>query len=177
LVVAEIDACEGWCEKRGGVSVGEAPVEQWLEHRNAVPGFESFLKKGIVVDTIEVAASWDRILNVYEDAVAAMKKVSGVLAASAHSSHSYSTGTNLYFTFAARPKNSADMEQSYRACWDATLSATVAHGGTIAHHHGIGRQRREWMEREHGTSLSVLRAMKHALDPRGILNPGVLLPP
>lgn len=176
LVAAEMAACAQWCEKGGGTALGASPVEHWLGHRNTVPGFEPFLRKGIVVDTIEIAATWDVIGAVYRDAVAAMKRVPGVLAASAHSSHSYLTGTNLYFTFAARPADANDMEDAYRRCWDATMRATLAHGGTIAHHHGIGRVRREYMRDEHGAGLAVLRALKRGLDPNGILNPGVLLP-
>jgi alkyldihydroxyacetonephosphate synthase len=176
LTAAEIAACAEWCEKAGGTALGPAAVEHWLSHRNDVPGFEPFLQKGIVVDTIEVAATWDRIGAVYADAVAAMKGVPGILAASAHSSHSYLTGTNLYFTFAARPAKATDMEEAYRRCWEATMRATLAHGGTIAHHHGIGRVRREWMSEEVGAGVDVLRALKRALDPNGILNPGVLLP-
>jgi alkyldihydroxyacetonephosphate synthase len=177
LTQAETSACAEWCERLGGSAIGSAPVEHWMSHRNSVPGFEPFLQKGIVVDTIEIAATWDRILAVYEEAVASMKKVPGVLSASAHSSHSYLTGTNLYFTFAARPQNQDDMEDAYRRCWDATMRATLAHGGTIAHHHGIGRVRREWMIQEHGAGVDVMRRIKRALDPNGILNPGVLLPP
>jgi len=177
LTDAEMAACAAACAQQKGTAAGEGPVEHWLSHRNSVPGFEPFLQKGIVVDTIEIAATWDDILAVYRDAVAGMKEVPGVMAASAHSSHSYSTGTNLYFTFAARPADANAMEETYRRCWDATMRATLAHGGTIAHHHGIGRVRREWLREELGTSLDVLRALKRALDPLGVLNPGVLLPP
>lgn len=176
LTSAESAACAEWCGKLGGNAIGSAPVESWLEHRNEVPGFEPFLEKGIVVDTIEIAATWDRILAVYEQAVSDMKQVPGVLAASAHSSHSYLTGTNLYFTFAARPANRDDMEDAYHRCWEATMRATLAHGGTIAHHHGIGRVRREWLAEELGAGIEVLRSLKRALDPLGILNPGVLIP-
>jgi alkyldihydroxyacetonephosphate synthase len=55
------------------------------------------------------------------------------------------------------------------------MEATLAGGGTIAHHHGIGRLRVPWLERELGTAYPVLRAIKRALDPAGIMNPGTLL--
>jgi alkyldihydroxyacetonephosphate synthase len=57
------------------------------------------------------------------------------------------------------------------------MNTTLKCGGSIAHHHGIGRLRTRWMKEEHGESLRLLRAMKQALDPNGIMNPGVLLPP
>ena len=56
------------------------------------------------------------------------------------------------------------------------MEATLRSGGTIAHHHGIGRLRRNWMPAEHGEGLAVFGAIKRALDPHGIMNPGVLLP-
>ena len=58
-----------------------------------------------------------------------------------------------------------------------TMEATLRFGGTIAHHHGIGRLRSAWMDAEHGEGIAVLRAIKRALDPNGIMNPGALLPP
>lgn len=57
------------------------------------------------------------------------------------------------------------------------MEATLRCGGSICHHHGIGRLRRDWMQQEHGESLRILRELKKALDPKGIMNPGVLLPP
>jgi alkyldihydroxyacetonephosphate synthase len=56
------------------------------------------------------------------------------------------------------------------------MEATLRTHGTISHHHGIGRLRVPWMQRELGTGLDVLRAIKRALDPNGIMNPGVLIP-
>jgi alkyldihydroxyacetonephosphate synthase len=69
------------------------------------------------------------------------------------------------------------MADTYRECWRRTLEATLAGGGGIAHHHGIGRVRRAFLPAEVGeTGVAVLRAVKRALDPDGLLNPGVLLP-
>jgi alkyldihydroxyacetonephosphate synthase len=97
--------------------------------------------------------------------------------ASAHSSHSYRSGTNLYITFVARPESRGDMAAVYRACWDRTLDAAVAAGGGISHHHGIGRVRRDRIEDELGSAgVALLRSVKRALDPQGLMNPGVLLP-
>ena len=99
----------------------------------------------------------------------------GMLVASAHSSHSYRQGTNLYVTFGVKPENFADAEVAYVGAWTAVMEATLASGGSISHHHGIGRMRVPWIERELGTSYPVLRALKRALDPDGLMNPGVLL--
>jgi alkyldihydroxyacetonephosphate synthase len=108
--------------------------------------------------------------------VSAVRTVADVLVVSGHSSHSYPQGTNIYFTFVARPQDPADAEAIYLACWERAMTATLRCGGTISHHHGIGRVRSRWMAAEHGEEgLSILRAIKDALDPHGIMNPGVLL--
>jgi len=162
------------------LSAGGAPaaaVDQWLEHRNRVPGFRGFLERGIVLDTIEVGATWSRVGALYRGVVASLREVEGILTATAHSSHSYRSGTNLYFTFAARPKEPARMAEIYRECWRRTMEATLAAGGGVAHHHGIGRVRKDALAGEIGAGgLALLRAVKGALDPDGLLNPGVLLP-
>ena len=176
LTAAEAEACQASCASCGGTPVGDQPVTHWLEERNNVPSFESFLEKGFVLDTIEVATAWDRIHDLYRDVIAAVQTVKDLVVVSGHSSHSYPQGTNIYFTFVARPENPADAEATYFQCWRRTMEATLRCGGTIAHHHGIGRLRAQWMAEEHGAGLSVLRTVKRALDPHGIMNPGVLLP-
>jgi alkyldihydroxyacetonephosphate synthase len=173
----ETSACAAICSAHGGEPVGAEPVQQWLAERNQVPGFESFLKGGVVLDTIEVATTWDRIHDLYREVIAALRQVDGILVASGHSSHSYAQGTNIYFTFVARPADPGRAEATYLACWEQAMEATLRCQGTISHHHGIGRLRLPWMERElGGTGLAVLRAIKRTLDPNGILNPGVLIP-
>ena len=161
----------------GGAEADPVVVSRWLEHRNRVPGFRVFLEQGVVVDTIEVAATWSRVERLYRRALAALEPVEGLLFASAHSSHSYRSGTNLYFTFAVRPPQRSAMRAAYRACWSAVLDAALAEGGGIAHHHGIGRVRRDWLAREIGpTGIALLHALKAAVDPENLFNPGVLLP-
>ncbi len=160
----------------GGRVTGPEPVDSWLHHRNQVPGFEYFLKQGMVVDTIEVAATWDRIDRLYTGVLAGMRAVPGLIVASGHSSHSYGTGTNIYFTFAARPDAPEGLEDLYFRIWNAAMEATLAAGGTISHHHGIGRVRREWLAKELGSAYPLLASIRRALDPTGIMNPGALLP-
>lgn len=177
FVACEREAVERLCREAGGVETDAAVVDHWLGHRNKVASFRSFLEQGVVVDTVEVAATWSRIGALYDGVVAALGSVPGVLAATAHSSHSYRSGTCLYFSFAAKPDDPKQLRQTYAACWRAVLSATLAAGGGIAHHHGIGRVRRPWLVDEIGeTGVGVLRAIKRALDPDGLLNPGNLIP-
>jgi alkyldihydroxyacetonephosphate synthase len=176
LTAAEAEACQQICRGHGGDAVGEAPVQHWLAERNNVPSLLSFIERGFVLDTIEVATEWDLIHSLYSDVIAAMRTVKSLIVVSGHSSHSYPQGTNIYFTFVARPEDPADAESIYLTCWERAMEATLGAGGTICHHHGIGRLRARWMPAEHGTALDLLRAVKQAIDPNGIMNPGVLYP-
>ncbi|HSP98269.1 MAG TPA: FAD-binding oxidoreductase [Candidatus Dormibacteraeota bacterium] len=176
LAAAEAEACNAACTGHGGEPVGDAPVHHWLAERNNVPSLMSFIERGFVLDTIEVAVEWDRIHTLYAEVVAAMRTVKNLIVISGHSSHSYPQGTNIYFTFVAKPDDPAAAELTYLECWKQAMDATLRAGGTICHHHGIGRLRMPWMAAEHGSALDLMRAVKHALDPNGILNPGVLLP-
>jgi len=178
LVDAQLAGVARRCVAVGGDESGADAVDHWLLHRNRVPGFGTFLEKGIILDTIEVAATWDRVVPLYRDAIAGLEQVDGMLSATAHTSHSYRSGTNLYFTFLARPAERSAMEATYHACWSQVMDATVANGGGIAHHHGIGRVRAARLADEIGpVGVDVLRAVKRALDPGDLLNPGALLPP
>jgi alkyldihydroxyacetonephosphate synthase len=177
VVAAESEAVARICREAGGAPAGEAPVRHWLEVRNHVPGFRGFLEKGIVLDTIEIACTWDRVAGLYERTSEALASLPGLLVASAHSSHSYRSGTNLYVTFVARPPRREQMAEVYREGWRRVMDAALGLGAGIAHHHGIGRVRRDFLAGELGESgVALLRAVKRALDPDDLLNPGVLLP-
>src|SRR5262249_44506750 len=80
--------------------IGDALVERWFEHRNALPPLESLVRGGIVADTIEIAAAWSALPGIYRTAVNELSAVEGTVAASAHQSHAYTDGACLYFTFA-----------------------------------------------------------------------------
>ena len=93
-----------------------------------------------------------------------------------HVSHVYETGASLYFTLIARQREGDEIGQ-WRAVKQAASEAIVAGGGTITHHHAVGRDHAPWMLREVGSGgVAALRALKAELDPAGIMNPGKLLP-
>ncbi|MGH9131239.1 MAG: FAD-binding oxidoreductase [Acidimicrobiales bacterium] len=148
-------------------------VEHWLRTRNDVPSLGDLYGAGLVVDTIEVAARWSGLPGLYRSGVAALAAVGGTIGASAHCSHAYTDGGCVYFTFAGQP-GAEKVEDYYRACWAALMTATISAGGTISHHHGIGLNRARWMRSELGAAFDALSALKAALDPVGILNPGKL---
>ncbi|MDZ7824942.1 MAG: FAD-linked oxidase C-terminal domain-containing protein [Gammaproteobacteria bacterium] len=173
----EARAVADLCAHRGGVAADPAAVDAWFEHRNTVPHWRELFEQGLVVDTIEVATQWSRLDRLYQAILDALRSEPAVVAASAHSSHAYRSGANLYFTFAAAPETGADMLDVYDACWRRAMQATQDLGGGIAHHHGIGRVRRDWLARELGpVGVRTLRSIKRALDPDDLMNPGVLIP-
>lgn len=177
LVAAETAAVADIAAASGLAALPGAITEHWLEHRNHVPSWELILSRGVVADTVEISAAWDRIGGIYEAATAAVASMESCIAASAHSSHVYRSGLNLYFTFAIRPDDPAHLEPAYFEAWRRILQATADGGGSLAHHHGIGRIRRSWMNAELGAEgAALLRRVKAALDPEGIMNPGVLVP-
>jgi alkyldihydroxyacetonephosphate synthase len=172
----ELEAARTACRARGATDLGDAPLQHWMGRRNHVPSWEQLLAGGLVVDTIEVAATWERVKALHGAVTKAIAAVPGILQASGHTSHGYTTGVNIYFTFVGSATTPDEQERLYRQAWAAAMEATIATGATIAHHHGIGRVRREYLGRELGDEgLAVLRAVKAALDPHGIMNPGVLL--
>ena len=94
-----------------------------------------------------------------------------------HVSHLYPTGASLYFTFLARAGRRGPERSSGRPRRAAACDAIIAAGGTITHHHAIGRDHAPWLPQEIGrTGVAALGAVKKQLDPAGIMNPGKLLP-
>jgi alkyldihydroxyacetonephosphate synthase len=92
-----------------------------------------------------------------------------------HVSHLYRSGASLYFTFLAEQED--DALAQWQAAKEAASEAIVAAGGTITHHHAVGRDHARWMRAEVGEmGLELIRAAKERLDPAGIMNPGKLLP-
>ncbi|MBW1984329.1 MAG: FAD-binding oxidoreductase [Deltaproteobacteria bacterium] len=176
-VEAEIKECQ---EIAKDLKCDPAPTEavaEWLENRNNVHPWETWLEQDIILDTIEMAATWDKIGPIYRNAVASLNKVDGMLNATAHSSHCYRSGINLYFTFAAKASDPLKMEEIYYDCWNRVMEAIIEGGGGISHHHGIGRVRRDYMSAEIGESgVNLLRKLKKILDPNNILNPDILIP-
>ena len=164
-------------ECRTGEPLDIGLVGRWFAHRNDVSVLEAVIRAGIVVDTIEIAAPWDALTSIYDSALTALQETAGIVAASAHQSHAYLEGACLYFTFAGLgpdPGDDAWAERFYRRCWQAVLGATLAKGGSISHHHGIGVVRGPYLPDALGAGFDVLKRLKTALDPRGILNPGKL---
>jgi alkyldihydroxyacetonephosphate synthase len=171
LVEATIGVVEDECA--AALPASAELVDRWLVHRNDTSALQDLIRKGFVVDTMEIAAPWSRLPDVYNSTCAALMSVPHARVASCHLSHSYVDGACLYFTFAAAPP-AEEVDSTYVAMWDTGQRAVLAAGGNLSHHHGVGLNRARFMPEAMGSALGVLQSIKDALDPRGILNPGKL---
>jgi alkyldihydroxyacetonephosphate synthase len=153
--------------------LGPGPVDRWFEERNEYAGNLGLFAKGFVFDTLDVAGPWSRLPAIYEAVLAALNQVPGIRAATGRLTHAYPNGGALYFTMVARPPTE-QREASYNAMWDVGTRAVLANGGNVAHHHGIGLNRARFMKEALGPAHDAMQAVKRALDPHGICNPGKL---
>ncbi len=175
LVEAQETAIKRIVTAQGGVDYGSEPIDSWLKHRNQVPELAALLEQGLVVDTIEVAIGWDQLATLFKTVTEEGSALESMVAMSGHISHCYTQGANIYFTFIASENDGHKAIEIYDRVWEMTLSRTSELGGTIAHHHGIGRVRKQWLKKELGSSYRVLTDLKRTFDPTLIMNPGALL--
>jgi alkyldihydroxyacetonephosphate synthase len=161
------------CATSRGKEADIALVDAWLQHRNDTSALQGLTRKGFVVDTMEIAAPWSALDQLFEVVRKEMLAVPHTRVATCHLSHSYQDGACLYFTFAATPPPD-DIEATYIALWDKGQRAVLANGGNLSHHHGIGLNRARFMSESLGPAHDVLTSIKETLDPNGIMNPGKL---
>jgi alkyldihydroxyacetonephosphate synthase len=171
LLAATMSVVADCC--RNAAPEPETLVDEWMAHRNDTSALQALTRRSFVVDTMEIAAPWSRLGELVDAVRADLLAVPHARAASCHLSHSYPDGACLYFTFAATPPADA-VERAYVELWDAGQRSALAHGGNLSHHHGIGLNRARFAREALGPAFDVLVAVKHALDPQGVLNPGKL---
>ncbi len=170
---------------RRGSWEGAAPAERWFDHRYAVSYRQApVFAQGAFVDTFEVAAPWSKLGGLYEAVRRALGEHVFVMA---HFSHAYADGCCIYFSFAgstglrsvsagARGGGWDDAcEATYDRAWRDALKAAVEAGGTIAHHHGVGRSKAPRLTDELGGGVDVVRGLMRAFDPKGVMNLGNLV--
>jgi alkyldihydroxyacetonephosphate synthase len=157
-------------EAAGARDKGEDPGWAWLKHRYAVSyRMSPVFRDGAFVDTMEVASSWERLMDLYHSVRTAIGRHAVVMA---HFSHAYADGCSIYFTFAGHAADRAGAERVYDAIWRDGLDAATRVGATISHHHGVGLLKAPFMAAEHREAMAIFEAAKKSLDPDGILNPG-----
>lgn len=167
--------------REGAVALGESPGRAWEHGRFDGPYLrDELMDLGYFVETLETSHTWSRLGELYGAVGSALERAlraqgtPGIV--NCHLSHAYRDGASLYFTFVARSRPGAEIEQ-WRAVKAAACEAIVACGATITHHHATGRDHAPYMAAEVGeTGLEALRALKERLDPAAIMNPGKLLP-
>jgi alkyldihydroxyacetonephosphate synthase len=142
---------------------------------------ELLVPRNLIVDTFETAITWDRLEAFHEKVTAATEQAireatGGAGLVTCRFTHVYPDGPAPYFSFHAAGRAGALIEQ-WRQIKQRASDAVIEGGGTITHHHAIGRDHMPWYERQRPALFgAALAAAKHALDPAGILNPGVLVP-
>jgi alkyldihydroxyacetonephosphate synthase len=166
--------------KGGAVYLGQSAGRSWEHGRYRGPYLrDTLMEMGAMVETLETSQTWSGLSGLHAAVGTAIRDslagqgTPGL--AFCHLSHAYPDGASLYFTFIARARHGEEVEQ-WRQVKKAASEAIVANGGTITHHHAVGRDHAPYMEAEVGrTGLDLLRAVKEQLDPAGIMNPGKLL--
>lgn len=163
----------------GASSEGPAPAESWINGRFGAPYLrDSLLDHGVFCETLETATTWAQLHTLKHSVTAALQEGFAAHGAKSmvlcHVSHIYPSGAALYFTIAAGiPGDDLEVWAKVKA---QVNEAIVANGGTLSHHHGVGRDHAPWLEREIGAAgMRILRAVKAELDPSGIMNPGAVI--
>jgi alkyldihydroxyacetonephosphate synthase len=179
------------CRDHGGTSEtdggGDAHLEgtagQWRNAFIRMPYARELLTpRAIINDTFETAITWDRFEAFHSSIKAATERairdVTGKPGqVTCRFTHIYPDGPAPYFSFHSLGRHGALLEQ-WQAIKDAASDALIAGGGTITHHHAVGREHRPWYDRQRPDLFAAaLKATKRTLDPRGIMNPGVLIDP
>jgi alkyldihydroxyacetonephosphate synthase len=173
-------------EGRGDRTGGDA-VSSWRGAFLGAPYLRDvFVAMGVLSETFETAITWERFPAFHERVTAAVREAiesvaapeaRGVGQVSCRFTHVYPDGPAPYFTVIAPARRGEEVEQ-WAAIKRAAADAVLAHGGTITHHHAVGRDHRPWYDRQRPDPFAqALRGAKAAIDPAGIMNPGVLIDP
>ncbi len=161
----------------------EGAAEQWRTAFIRMPyARERMIRRAIIADTFESAITWERFEAFHDQVKAATE--AAIHAATGQPgqvtcrfTHAYPDGPAPYFSFHALGRHDA-LEEQWRSIKSAAADALIAAGGTITHHHAVGRDHRAWYDRQRPDLFAAaLRSVKQSLDPQGLLNRGVLIDP
>ncbi|WP_082561979.1 FAD-binding oxidoreductase [Microbacterium sp. Root61] len=172
-------ATEAVFAARGAKSRGADPAQSWERGRFNAPALrDTLLDLGVLAETLETATTWaglEGLKSSVTEALTASLTADGTKPiVMCHISHVYPAGASLYFTVVAAL--TTDPAAQWGRAKDAASHAILNAGGTITHHHAVGRDHRPYFEEEIGPlGVAVLRAVKATLDPQGIMNPGALV--
>ncbi|KUG23835.1 alkyldihydroxyacetonephosphate synthase [hydrocarbon metagenome] len=166
LVARKIKAI---ARRHGAMSLGSYAPHKWEHTRYTEPYMREDLGDyGILIDTLEAAVTWDNLHHLHEGVRAYVKSRPNTMCLT-HASHFYPQGTNLYFIFIARMND----PEEYRKFQHGIIDNIQKYGGSLSHHHGVGRMIGPWLETHLGKEqMDVLRVLKRHFDPHNIMNPG-----
>jgi alkyldihydroxyacetonephosphate synthase len=168
-------------------AVDPALVETWFDNLNWGPDKikaeqDTMLAEQRLGYTTEVSADWSSVGAIYDAVMHRIRTeyphAADLTMLGGHSSHSYQTGTNMYFVYDyeinCEPRE--EIEKYHKPLNAIIVEEALRHGGSMVHHHGIGKYRAQWTEQEHGSAYQMLVRLKEAFDPRGIMNRGTIFP-
>lgn len=162
-------------KKHQGFHIGEKPVKKWLEQRFSGAYLrDPLMDLGLMTDTLETSVTWTNLIKIWKAAHKyAIQRPKTILMI--HISHVYENGANLYFTFISpmeKGKEKADFENFHTGL----INVITDNGGSLSHHHGVGRTLGPRMEKQIGkTAMEAMRSVKKFFDPNNIMNPGGML--
>jgi alkyldihydroxyacetonephosphate synthase len=170
LTETEAEVAREIARECGMQDLGPRLGEHWWEHRYDVSYKQQLIlsHQRLILDTFEVAMTWDKVQAVY-DAVKAVPVGMGLILA--HLSHFYHTGANLYFTLVSHAGFREAPAERYDGIWEKMMDAALRAGATLSHHHGSGRLKNEWIRREKGAWIPIFRKVKLGFDPENRFNP------
>ncbi|WP_026702979.1 FAD-binding oxidoreductase [Salibacterium aidingense] len=160
-------------------------IQNWFEQLNWDPSKVTKERKEIketnrIGFTTEVSGNWDVIHDIYERCISRIRReIPNITMLGGHSSHSYMNGTNMYFVYYYELRNIKPEEEITRFHYpinEIIVEETLRAGGSMVHHHGVGKHRTKWIKEEYGSSYYMLETLKHAFDPNGIMNKGTIFP-
>jgi alkyldihydroxyacetonephosphate synthase len=163
-------------------------IENWFNHLNWGPEKiaeeRELIEKNLHIGfTTEISGNWDCINTIYVNALKRIQEdfphIDDLTMLGGHSSHSYQTGTNLYFVYDYDVVDCKPEEEitKYHIPLNALIvEETLKAGGSMVHHHGIGKYRTPWVKEEHGSAYYILKGLKEKFDPNGIMNAGTVYP-
>jgi alkyldihydroxyacetonephosphate synthase len=172
----------GRWERAGAGHLDADAVGSWREAFLRAPYMrDTFVAMGVLSETFETAITWDRFASFHESvlraASAAVRDACGAGSVTCRFTHVYPDGPAPYYTILAPTRRGEELEQ-WGEIKRAASDAVIAAGGTITHHHGVGRDHRPWYDRQRPEPFAAaLKGAKAAVDPAGALNPGVLVDP
>jgi alkyldihydroxyacetonephosphate synthase len=167
-------------KKKGGIHLGMSPGKSFEKSKYDFPYLRDFvIDYGLSVDVSETATTWKNLLPLYyktrDNIQKAIRETGSKPWCGCHVSHTYKTGASLYFTFAF--KQSGDVLKQYLHVKKAAQDAFIQQGGTLSHHHAVGREHMPWISDDiSATGVKVIQSVKASLDPNNIMNPGKMIP-